>query len=88
MSQTTIQIPMSNLLKSKAEARVQSMGFDSLEEFFSKYIIKSLAANEEIVILSKQAEKRYNKMTEDFEANKNVFVADGVDDFMKQLHED
>jgi hypothetical protein len=36
--------------------------------------------------LSAKAEKRYLKMEQDFKAGKNIYHADSVDDFLRQLN--
>lgn len=94
MNRTVLQIPLSKELKLSAEEAALDYGFSSLQEilrvFMKKLSQKTLDITfkeERVVHLSKKNEKRYMKMTEDFEKGRNIYTATNVDDLMKQLHE-
>lgn len=89
---TVLQVPMSMDLRTAAAAAADDLGFSSLQEAV-RILLKKLAKRqmtmgiEEMAIpLSPAAERRYLKMTEDFENNKNVYSAKNVDDLMLQLN--
>ena len=89
---TVLQVPMSMDLRTAAAATADDLGFSSLQEAV-RILMKKLAKRqltvgieEDAVSLSPAAEKRYLKMTKDFESGKNVYSAKNVDDLMRQLH--
>ena len=91
MQKTVLQIPMNTQLKRDAENVAFAQGFSSLQEavrlFLAKLAEKRIELTfQETVRLSPKAIKRYNKITRDIEAGRNVFVAKDVDDLMKQLN--
>ena len=86
-----MQVPVDSQLKQQAEKAAASQGFSSLQEavrlFLAKLAEKRIELTfQETVRLSPKAIKRYNKITRDIEAGRNVFVAKDVDDLMKQLN--
>lgn len=91
MSELTLRIPVSKSLKKSAEAVAGSYGF-SLSEAI-KVLIQKLAkrevalpqTHEEVVHLSKRAEKRYAKIIADIEAGRNVYKAESTEEFIRQL---
>lgn len=91
MQRTVLQIPLPKELKISAEKAAEEAGFSSLQEvlrvFMKKFASKKidLTFEEEVVYLSPKAEKRYMKITEDFEKGRNVYTARNVDELMKQL---
>ena len=91
MQKTVLQIPMNTQLKRDAENVAFAQGFSSLQEavrlFLAKLAEKRIELTfQETVRLSPKAIKRYNKITRDIEAGRNVFIAKDVDDLMKQLN--
>ena len=91
MQRTVLQVPLPKELKISAEKAAQDAGFSSLQEvlrvFMNKFANKKidLTFEEEITYLSPKAEKRYMKITEDFEKGRNVYTARNVNELMKQL---
>ena len=91
MQRAVLQVPVDSQLKQQAEKAAASQGFSSLQEavrlFLAKLADKRIELTfQETVRLSPKAIKRYNKITRDIEAGRNVFVAKDVDDLMKQLN--
>jgi len=93
MNTTTLQVPISKDLKLTAGMVAQEYGFSSLQEFV-RLLLNKLAKRELVVrieekplLLSKKAEDRYQKMTSDFKAGKNIYKARNVNDLMAQLKE-
>jgi len=91
MQRAVLQVPVDSQLKQQAEKAAASQGFSSLQEavrlFLAKLAEKRIELTfQETVRLSPKAIKRYNKITRDIEAGRNVFVAKDVDDLMKQLN--
>lgn len=90
-NQTTIQVPVSNAIKSKAEALAKAQGYPSLtatiQKFLSMFATKELEmhADEEYIVLSPRARRRYTKMEEDIKKNRNVYYAKDMDEFLRQL---
>ena len=92
MSRTTLQIPLDSALRKDAEAAAVEQGFSSLQEvirvFLRKFAQRTVNFRvDEEVILSPRAIKRYNKMTKEMEAGKNVYTANSIDELMRQLNE-
>lgn len=89
-----IQVPINPELKTSVEKKAKKDGFTSLQQvvrlFLSRYNSGRLEVGFEEqfppVQLSARAIKRYDKMNDDFEKGKNVYIADSVDDLMDQLH--
>lgn len=93
MNRVVLQIPVSADLRKAAEAEAREQGFSSLQDavrvFLKKLADKAIGLRfeEPTIQLSKAAIKRYNKITDDIEAGKNVYSAKNVSDLMRQLHE-
>lgn len=91
MQRTVLQVPLPKELKISAEKAAEEAGFSSLQEvlrvFMKKFANKKidLTFEEEVTYLSPKAEKRYMKITEDFEKGRNVYTARNVDELMEQL---
>lgn len=92
MQKVVLQVPVDRKLKDSAEMAAEKRGFSSLQEIV-RVFMKRLADDridvsfEETIRLSPKAEKRYLKITKDFEKGKNIYTAKDVDDLMRQLHE-
>jgi antitoxin component of RelBE/YafQ-DinJ toxin-antitoxin module len=94
MDTTILQIPMSKKLKKEAEAAAHEMGFSSLQE--SVRVILTKLSKKELTVsienhihpiqLSEKAQKRYEKMDQDFKTGKNIMTAQNTDDLMSQLN--
>jgi len=85
---------MSKELKKKAEAVSVDLGFSSLQEVvrvlltkFSKkeFRLRITEEAEEITHLSKAAEKRFAKITEDIKKGKNIYKPKNKDEFFELL---
>jgi hypothetical protein len=92
MNKTILQIPLSKELKSTAEQEALAQGFSSLQEyvrvFLTKLAQKKIEVSiQEAVSLSEKSDKRYLKMTKDFEKGENSFHANDIKDFLNQLDE-
>lgn len=90
MNKTILQVPLSRELRDNAEKAALAEGFSSLQEivrvFLSKLAQKKVeVALQEPIYLSKKAEKRYEKITQDFVNDKNIISFSSVDDLMKDL---
>lgn len=91
MSQTILEIPVSAALKKKAEKASRFYGFANLQDALQQLIHKlsakelSVTPKEEVVHLSKRAEKRYAQMDEDFKTGKNIYHAKNKEEFFKLL---
>ncbi len=93
MNRTVLQIPIAPLLRRQAEAASLDLGFSSLQDVV-RLLLHKLARREiavavqeeEVVKLSKKAQARYEKMNQDFRTGKNVYMANNMDDFLRQLH--
>lgn len=94
MNRTVLQVPMTPILRSEAEKVARKQGYSSLQDAVRIYLHK--LAREEVQIkiqeqfppvqLSPKAVKRYDKMTEDYKKERNIFVAESVEDLMDQLN--
>lgn len=90
MQKIILQIPMDIKLKKSAEKVATAQGFSSLQEIV-RVFLSQLATNkidvtlQDSVQLSPENDKRYAKAMEDMKAGINVFEAENVDDFLKQL---
>ena len=92
MSRTILQVPVSKKLRREAEEVALDYGFSSLQEiirvFMAKLAKKAIDVSfQEVIELSPQAQRRYQKMDEDFSLDKNVYFAGSLQDFKKQLSE-
>lgn len=93
MDATILQIPMSKELKKAALEAANEYGFSSLQDLMRVVLTKLsrrelvVSIQEPAVKLSKKNEARYLKMSKDFKTGKNVYHANGVDDLIRQLHE-
>lgn len=94
MNITTLQVPISPVLRDNATSVARDYGFSSLQDLVRLLLTK--IANRQLTInvveqfpavkLSKKNEKRYTKMDEDFEKDRNVYHAKDVDDLLRQLN--
>ena len=93
MQRAVLQVPINSQLRQQAEKAAMSQGFSSLQEIVRLFLTK-LAENrieltfQESIKLSPKTEKRYLKMTEDFEKGKNIYTAKDVKDLIRQLNAD
>ncbi|MBI3486515.1 hypothetical protein HY025_06310 [Candidatus Daviesbacteria bacterium] len=93
MQKTILQVPMDKNLKNSAEKEAVRQGFSSLQEIIRVFLAQ-LASNQvevslqKSVTLSAKNERRYVKMTKDFESGKNVYSASSVDDLLSKLNAD
>lgn len=91
MQKTILQVPITQDLKFNAEKAAHEQGFSSLQEivrvFLSKLAAKKVEVTLESIFLTEENEKRYIKMTKDFEAGRNMHTAQNVDDLLSQLNE-
>ena len=91
MQRTILQVPIAQNLRLNAEKAAHEQGFSSLQEIVRVFLSK-LAANKvevslESIFLSEKNEKRYSKMTKDFESEKNTHTAQNIDDLLMKLNE-
>lgn len=90
MQKTILQVPVNKQIKDDAEQAALGQGFSSLQEAV-RIFLRKLSEDkisftlEETVELSREAIKRYNKITRDVEAGRNVHEAKNVTDLVKQL---
>ncbi len=93
MQKTILQVPVNKQLKSDAEKVALRQGFSSLQEIIRVFLAQ-LASNQvevtlqKSITLSAKNERRYVKMTKDFESGKNVYSASSVDDLLSKLNAD
>ncbi len=90
---TILQIPIDKKLKNNAEKVANSQGFSSLQEIVRVFLAQLVAEKVHITVeptikLSHKNAVRYEKIADDFDQGKNVYVADSINDLMKQLNED
>lgn len=94
MDRDMIQTPVTRDLRKKAEKKAEKDGFSSIQQVIRFFLAKYTAGELEVGIkeqfppvqLSARAIKRYDRMTEDYEKGKNIFVAENVQDLMDQLN--
>lgn len=92
MNRTVLQIPITPLLRQRAEAASLDLGFSSLQDLVRLLLHKlarrelAVAVQDESIKLSKKARDRYAKMDEDFRSGKNIYHAHDADDLWRQLH--
>lgn len=92
MQKTILQVPMDKQLKNNAEKIASQQGFSSLQEIVRVFLAQ-LASNkveitlQESLSLSPGNEKRYAKMTKDFESGNNVFAAKSIEDLTAKLND-
>ena len=92
MQKTILQVPIDKQLKDNAERAAYDQGFSSLQEMIRVFLSK-LASNrvevtiQDSIVLSDKNEKRYSRMTKDFESGKNISTAKDVDDLISQLND-
>lgn len=93
MDTTTLQIPMAKSLRDEASQAAKDYGFSSLQEIarvlFTKLAKRQLSISvekTEEIQLSSAAQKRYQKMTEDFRVGHNIYHAKDIDDLFKHLN--
>jgi hypothetical protein len=83
-----IQIPIPSAIKRKVEIKAQAMGYASVEDMLSKFIVKvstNKLDSQDVVYLSKKAQERYAKMDEDYKNGKNWHEFDNADDALAFL---
>ena len=92
MSNTILQVPLSESLRSDAVSVAKENGFSSLQEvvrlFLTKFARREVGVSIErfpAVNLSAKNAKRYDKMVKDFESKRNVKVFKNTKDLMKDL---
>jgi len=89
---TIFQVPIDKELKNNAEKAASAQGFSSLQEIVRVFLTQ-LAVNkievtiQEPIALSPANEKRYARMTQDFESEKNIDSANDVEDLLLKLNE-
>ena len=92
MNNTVLQIPMSSDLRQKSEKAAENQGFSSLQEvvrvFLNKFANGDLTLNFEMpqIKLSPKAEKRYQKIIQDYENDRNITKTDNLNDFFDKLN--
>ncbi len=92
MNKTVLQIPINQDLKISAEQEALSQGFSSLQELVRVFLARIATGRIEVTLqestmLSKNNEKRYLNMANDFELDKNIYASDSVSDLVNKLHE-
>ena len=85
---------MPTALRTKAEKVARDdLGFSSIQELIRVLLSQVVSRNLRVhfepvpVKLSAKAEKRYLAMEEDFKKGRNIYKADNLEDFFKQLNE-
>ena len=93
MNNSVLQIPMSKELRINSEKMAKDSGFSSLQEvvrlFLTKFSKKEMEVSFEMpkIKLSAKNDRRYTKMIEDYEKNKDKYITyDNVDELMKSLN--
>lgn len=91
MSKTIFQVPIDKDLRDQAVEMALASGFSSLQEpvrlFIRQFTTGDLKIKFESKIqLSPKAIRRYDRITEDFKTNKNIFTVHGVEELMKHLN--
>lgn len=92
MDTTILQVPVKRTVKKRAAFAAEEMGFSSLQEavriFLNKLAQKKINVSfEEVVELSPQAARRYDKMLDDIESGKVVTKAFAhTEDLIKYLN--
>jgi len=75
----------------KAETKAQEMGFDSVVDMLTKFVLKistNKPRKEDVTQLSKKAISRYDRMEEDIKNGKNTYKFENVDDALEFLIHD
>lgn len=93
MSVTKLQIPIDQEIRDGLERRARSLGFDSAQAYIRVWAKaeadgRKLDFDGEAVVLSPEANGRYEKMIAELDAEKkasNVREFHSVEDFMKDL---
>lgn len=93
MQKTILQVPVSKELKTNAEKAALSQGFSSLQEmvrvFLSKLAEEKIEVSiQEIISLSEKSEHRYQRLTKDFENQKNIHTVNNTSQLLEELNED
>lgn len=93
MNVTTLQVPISPILRDNATSVARDYGFSSLQDLVRLLLTK--IANRQLAInvveqfpavkLSKKNETRYMKMEEDFKTGKNIYRANNIEDLLRDL---
>lgn len=93
MQKSILQIPLDKNLRDVAEKVASKQGFSSLQEVVRVFLTQLASDKIEINIeksvkLSSKNEKKYSKMTRDFESGRNIFSAENPEDLVSKLNED
>jgi hypothetical protein len=93
MGKTIIQVPVEKKLRDEVEKEALKQGFSSIQDvvrlFFRQFVDKQVAVSfvEPAVVLSKKNAARYDRMTKDFEAGRNISPEfSSVDELMAELN--
>lgn len=95
MHKVTVQVPMSNDLRKKAEIASIDMGFSSLQETIRvlltklskrELMIKIENQTEETFSLSLKAEQRYKKAAEDIKSGQSLYKPKNKKEFFEMLN--
>lgn len=93
MDSTILQVPISKSLRDEAAAAASGMGFSSLQEAVRVFLAQlrdqtvKISFEYPAVQLSARAIKRYNKISEDFELNRDKYPSfTDVDKMMEYLN--
>lgn len=89
----TLQVPMTQSLKDRAESVATDYGFSSLQEvirvmlskFARKAITFTFQETEDITNLSSANEKLYKKSIEEIKKGKNIYKPKNSEDFYRML---
>lgn len=93
MQRVILQVPMDKQLKNNAEKVASQQGFSSLQEIVRVFLAQ-LSSNKVVVSLHESTklssinEKRYAKMTRDFESDRDVNSAKDMNDLLSKLNAD
>lgn len=93
MQRVVVQVPMTPELKKNAEIASLDLGFSSLQEAIRVILTKlskkelgiRIEETEEVIHLSKAAERRYKKAVEDIKAGRNIYKPKNKEEFFKML---
>ena len=91
MQKIILQVPINRKLKDDAEIAANKQGFSSIQELVRVFLTQ-LASNkveitlEKSIVLSPKNERRYIRLTKDFEKRKNIYSAKNAGDLVSQLN--
>lgn len=93
MNSTILQVPVSKNLRDEAAVAASNLGFSSLQEAVRVFLAQlptqtvKISFEPKPIQLSAQAIKRYNKISDDFEMNKDKYPSfTDVDKMMEYLN--